>query len=245
MIFLDNIAKQYQNQDNTWFGAVRPTTLRIEKGEIFGLMGYSGAGKSTLLRLINLLERPDQGSVQVGDQDLTKLSKDDLRLARQKIGMVFQQFNLLSNRTVAQNIAFPLEIAGWSKQDIEKRVAECLEIVHLSDRINHYPSQLSGGQKQRVGIARALASNPSVILADEPTSALDPSTTRSVLSCLKEINERFNVTIVIVTHEMSVIRNLCHRAALLNHGEIVEIVEVQDNKIHAQSAIGQELVRED
>lgn len=245
MIFLDNIAKQYQNQDNTWFSAVRPTTLRIEKGEIFGLMGYSGAGKSTLLRLINLLERPDQGSVQVGDQDLTKLSKDELRLARQKIGMVFQQFNLLSNRTVAQNIAFPLEIAGWSKQDIEKRVAECLEIVHLSDRINHYPSQLSGGQKQRVGIARALASNPSVILADEPTSALDPSTTRSVLSCLKEINERFNVTIVIVTHEMSVIRNLCHRAALLNHGEIVEIVEVQDNKIHAQSAIGQELVRED
>lgn len=245
MIFLDNIAKQYQNQDNTWFSAVRPTTLRIEKGEIFGLMGYSGAGKSTLLRLINLLERPDQGSVQVGDQDLTKLSKDDLRLARQKIGMVFQQFNLLSNRTVAQNIAFPLEIAGWSKQEIEKRVAECLEIVHLSDRINHYPSQLSGGQKQRVGIARALASNPSVILADEPTSALDPSTTRSVLSCLKEINERFNVTIVIVTHEMSVIRNLCNRAALLNHGEIVEIVEVQDNKIHAQSAIGQELVRED
>lgn len=245
MIFLDNIAKQYQNQDNTWFSAVRPTTLRIEKGEIFGLMGYSGAGKSTLLRLINLLERPDQGSVQVGDQDLTKLSKDDLRLARQKIGMVFQQFNLLSNRTVAQNIAFPLEIAGWSKQEIEKRVAECLEIVHLSDRIHHYPSQLSGGQKQRVGIARALASNPSVILADEPTSALDPSTTRSVLSCLKEINERFNVTIVIVTHEMSVIRNLCHRAALLNHGEIVEIVEVQDNKIHAQSAIGQELVRED
>lgn len=245
MIFLDNIAKQYQNQDNTWFSAVRPTTLRIEKGEIFGLMGYSGAGKSTLLRLINLLERPDQGSVQVGEQDLTKLSKDELRSARQKIGMVFQQFNLLSNRTVAQNIAFPLEIAGWSKQDIEKRVAECLEIVHLSDRINHYPSQLSGGQKQRVGIARALASNPSVILADEPTSALDPSTTRSVLSCLKEINERFNVTIVIVTHEMSVIRNLCHRAALLNHGEIVEIVEVLDNKIHAQSAIGQELVRED
>lgn len=245
MIFLDNIAKQYQNQDNTWFSAVRPTTLRIEKGEIFGLMGYSGAGKSTLLRLINLLERPDQGSVQVGEQDLTKLSKDELRSARQKIGMVFQQFNLLSNRTVAQNIAFPLEIAGWSKQDIEKRVAECLEIVHLSDRINHYPSQLSGGQKQRVGIARALASNPSVILADEPTSALDPSTTRSVLSCLKEINERFKVTIVIVTHEMSVIRNLCHRAALLNHGEIVEIVEVQDNKIHAQSAIGQELVRED
>lgn len=245
MIFLDNIAKQYQNQDNTWFSAVRPTTLRIQKGEIFGLMGYSGAGKSTLLRLINLLERPDQGAVHVGDQDLTKLSKDELRLARQKIGMVFQQFNLLSNRTVAQNIAFPLEIAGWSKQEIEKRVAECLEIVHLSDRINHYPSQLSGGQKQRVGIARALASNPSVILADEPTSALDPSTTRSVLSCLKEINERFNVTIVIVTHEMSVIRNLCHRAALLNHGDIVEIVEVQDNQIHAQSAIGQELVRED
>lgn len=245
MIFLDNIAKQYQNQDKTWFSAVRPTTLRIEKGEIFGLMGYSGAGKSTLLRLINLLERPDQGSVEVAGKNLTAMSKDELRLARQNIGMVFQQFNLLSNRTVAQNIAFPLEIAGWSKQEIEKRVAECLEIVQLSDRVNHYPAQLSGGQKQRVGIARALASNPAVILADEPTSALDPSTTRSVLSCLKEINERFNVTIVIVTHEMSVIRNLCHRAALLNHGEIVEIVEVKDNQIHAQSAIGQELIKED
>lgn len=245
MIHLENIAKSYQNQDNSWFSAVRPTSLQINKGEIFGLMGYSGAGKSTLLRLINLLEKPDQGQVKIGGLDLTALSNSDLRSERQKIGMVFQQFNLLSNRTVAKNVAFPLEIAGWKKAEIEQRVAECLEIVNLTDRANHYPAQLSGGQKQRVGIARALASNPSVILADEPTSALDPSTTRSVLSCLKAINERFNVTIVIVTHEMSVIRNLCHRAALLNHGEIVEIVTVNNNQIQAQSAIGQELIRED
>ncbi len=245
MIFLDNVSKRYQHQDKTWFNAVLPTTLHIKKGEIFGLMGYSGAGKSTLLRLINMLERPDEGQVVVDNQDLMSLSKVQLRQARQKIGMVFQQFNLLSNRTVAQNIAFPLEIAGWDKAAIEKRVLECLDIVNLADRSEHYPSQLSGGQKQRVGIARALAPSPSVILADEPTSALDPSTTRSVLSCLKDINERFNVTIVIVTHEMSVIRNLCDRAALLNHGEIVEIIDVHGNKIHAQSAIGKELVQED
>ncbi len=245
MIFLDNVTKRYQHQDKTWFNAVLPTTLHIKKGEIFGLMGYSGAGKSTLLRLINLLERPDQGQVKVDGHDLMTLSSKDLRLARQKIGMVFQQFNLLSNRTVAQNIAFPLEIAGWNKTDIDKRVAECLDVVHLSDRANHYPAQLSGGQKQRVGIARALAPSPSVILADEPTSALDPATTRSVLSCLKEINEKFNVTIVIVTHEMSVIRKLCDRAALLNLGELVEVIEVHGNQIHAQSAIGKELILED
>ncbi len=245
MIFLDNVSKRYQHQDKTWFNAVLPTSLHIQKGEIFGLMGYSGAGKSTLLRLINLLERPDEGHVNIDGQDLTILSSKDLRAVRQKIGMVFQQFNLLSNRTVAQNVAFPLEVAGWDKQDIAKRVAECLDIVNLSDRAEHYPAQLSGGQKQRVGIARALAPSPNVILADEPTSALDPSTTRSVLSCLKDINKRFNVTIVIVTHEMSVIRNLCNRAALLNHGKIVEIVDVHGNQIHAQSAIGKELIQED
>lgn len=245
MITLDNVSKRYQHRDKTWFTAVEPTSLQIEAGEIFGLMGYSGAGKSTLLRLINLLERPDSGTVTVGGQDLTALGAAQLRQARQNIGMVFQQFNLLSNRTVADNVAFPLEIAGWAADKIRQRVTECLEIVGLSNRSAHYPAQLSGGQKQRVGIARALASNPQVILADEPTSALDPATTRSVLQCLQDINQRFNVTIVIVTHEMSVIRRLCDRTALLHHGQLIEVVNVVNNQIHAQSEIGRELVQED
>lgn len=245
MITLDNVSKRYQHRDKTWFTAVEPTLLQIEVGEIFGLMGYSGAGKSTLLRLINLLERPDSGTVTVGGQELTALGAAQLRQARQNIGMVFQQFNLLSNRTVADNVAFPLEIAGWSREKIHHRVAECLEIVGLANRSAHYPAQLSGGQKQRVGIARALASNPQVILADEPTSALDPATTRSILDCLEDINHRFKVTIVIVTHEMSVIRRLCDRTALLHHGQLVEVVPVVNHQIHAQSEIGRELVRED
>jgi D-methionine transport system ATP-binding protein len=246
MIVLEQVGKRYRSRDNQgWFTAVEPTSLTIHQGEIFGLMGYSGAGKSTLLRLINLLERPEQGRVIVDGQDLTALSPADLRRARQNIGMVFQQFNLLSNRTVAQNVAFPLEVAGWDKQKIDQRVAECLEIVHLSDRAQHYPAQLSGGQKQRVGIARALAPSPHVILADEPTSALDPATTRSVLACLEDINKKFNVTIVIVTHEMSVIRRLCDRTALLHNGKLLEVVEVNNNQIHAQSEIGRELIRED
>ena len=246
MIVLEQVGKRYRSRDNQgWFTAVEPTSLTIHQGEIFGLMGYSGAGKSTLLRLINLLERPEQGRVIVDGQDLTALSPADLRRARQNIGMVFQQFNLLSNRTVAQNVAFPLEVAGWDKQKMDQRVAECLEIVHLSDRAQHYPAQLSGGQKQRVGIARALAPSPHVILADEPTSALDPATTRSVLACLEDINKKFNVTIVIVTHEMSVIRRLCDRTALLHNGKLLEVVEVNNNQIHAQSEIGRELIRED
>ncbi|MDO5639936.1 MAG: methionine ABC transporter ATP-binding protein [Neisseria sp.] len=245
MIILDQVAKRYQHRDKSWFTAVEPTSLTIEQGEVFGLMGYSGAGKSTLLRLINLLERPDSGKVTVGGQELTALNAADLRRARQNIGMVFQQFNLLSNRTVADNVAFPLEIAGWSGDKIKQRVAECLEIVGLEERAAHYPAQLSGGQKQRVGIARALAPSPNVILADEPTSALDPATTRSVLECLEDINRRFKVTIVIVTHEMSVIRRLCDRAALLHQGKLLEVVDVRDNQIHAQSAIGRELIQED
>ncbi len=245
MIILDKVSKRYQTRDKSWFTAVEPTSLEIKDGEIFGLMGYSGAGKSTLLRLINLLERPDSGRVLVGNQDLMTLNGAQLRQARQNIGMVFQQFNLLSNRTVADNVAFPLEIAGWPSEKIRARVAECLEIVGLQERAGHFPAQLSGGQKQRVGIARALAPNPQVILADERTSALDPATTRSVLECLEDINKRFNVTIVIVTHEMSVIRRLCDRAALLDNGRLLEVVEVNNNQIHAQSEIGRELIRED
>nr|WP_315041685.1 methionine ABC transporter ATP-binding protein [uncultured Moraxella sp.] len=245
MIILDNVTKTFQTQDGNWFTAVEPTSLNIKQGEIFGLMGYSGAGKSTLLRLINLLERPDSGKVTIDGKELTALSNHDLRHARQNIGMIFQQFNLMANRTVAENVAFALEIAGWEKAKIMPRVMECLEIVDLANRANHYPAQLSGGQKQRAGIARALAPSPHVMLADEPTSALDPATTKSVLNCLKDINEKFNVTIVIVTHEMSVIRRLCNRVALLDGGRLLEIADVKNGEIHAQTEIGQRLIEEE
>ncbi len=245
MITLDRVSKRYQTRDKQWFTAVEPTSLDIGQGEIFGLMGYSGAGKSTLLRLINLLERPDSGRVLVGSEELTAMTPAQLRRARQNIGMVFQQFNLLSNRTVSGNVAFPLEIAGWPSEKTAMRVKECLEIVGLSDRAHHYPAQLSGGQKQRVGIARALAPNPKVILADEPTSALDPATTRSVLECLEDINRRFHVTIVIVTHEMNVIRRLCRRTALLHQGRLLEVADVRDRQILARTDIGRELITEE
>lgn len=245
MITIDNVTKRFQTQDGNWFTAVEPTSLTIQQGEIFGLMGYSGAGKSTLLRLINLLERPDSGTVTIDGKELTSLSNHDLHHARQNIGMIFQQFNLMANRTVAQNIAFALEIAGWEKAAIMPRVMECLEIVDLVNRANHYPAQLSGGQKQRAGIARALAPKPHVMLADEPTSALDPATTKSVLACLKDINDKFNVTIVIVTHEMSVIRKLCNRVALLDKGRLLEVADVHSGQIHATTPIGQLLISDD
>lgn len=243
MIQLKNVHKRFRRPEGGWFDAVRDTTLHIQEGEIFGLIGFSGAGKSTLLRLINLLERPDSGDVVVDGQQLTALSASELRRARQNIGMVFQQFNLMANRTVADNVAFPLEIAGWSRAEIDARVAECLDIVGLADRAGHYPAQLSGGQKQRVGIARALAPRPHVILADEPTSALDPKTTQSILDCLQDINRRFGVTVVIVTHEMHVVRSICHRAALLDAGQVVEILLVdQQHGVSAQSALAKSLL---
>lgn len=242
MIHLNNVSKRFRHPDGGWFDAVRATTLSIAAGEIFGLIGFSGAGKSTLLRLINLLERPDAGAVLVDGQDLTRLSASELRRARQNIGMVFQQFNLLANRTVAENIAFPLEIAGWSRADIALRVAECLEVVGLTDRAEHYPAQLSGGQKQRVGIARALAPRPKVILADEPTSALDPKTTQSVLECLADINARFGVTIVLVTHEMGVVRAICQRAALLEGGSVVEVMDVKQGEVQALSSAARDML---
>lgn len=231
MIRLENVRKTFSRPDGGRFEAIADTTLTIEAGEIFGLIGASGAGKSTLLRVINLLERPDGGRVAVGAQVLTGLSAGELRRARQRIGMIFQQFNLLANRTVTGNIALPLEIAGWDKPAIAQRVAECLEIVQLGDRAAHYPAQLSGGQKQRVGIARALAPRPEVILADEPTSALDPKTTRDILDCLKDINAQFGVTIVIVTHEMAVVRSICHRAALMDAGSVLEVLHVANGEV--------------
>lgn len=244
MITLERVSKRFTRADGGVFTALAPTSLQIAAGEIFGLIGPSGAGKSTLLRLINLLERPDAGQVVVDGQTLTQLSAPALRRARQNIGMIFQQFNLLANRSVADNVAFPLEIAGWPAAERTARVAECLALVGLSDRASHYPAELSGGQKQRVGIARALAPRPHVLLADEPTSALDPATTRGILECLADINQRLGVTVVIVTHEMAVVRAICHRAAVVAQGTIAEIFPVVDGVAQAHSAAGLALLEE-
>lgn len=197
---------------------LKKTNLHINAGEIFGIIGLSGAGKSTLIRCINMLEVPTGGQVFVDGQELTAMNNQELRKARQNIGMIFQHFNLLASRTVYDNIAFPLEIQGISQSEIKKRVQPLLELVQLQDRGDYYPSQLSGGQKQRVGIARALASDPKVLLCDEATSALDPQTTKSILDLLKDINKRLNLTIVMITHQMEVVKEVCDRVAVIENG---------------------------
>lgn len=221
MIKLENVEKTYFHKNDNVV-ALKPTSLAVKKGEIFGIIGLSGAGKSTLVRCINMLERPTGGKVYVDGKDMTALDDAQLRVARQSIGMIFQHFNLLASRTVRQNIAFPLEIQGKDKEYIGKRVEEMLELVQLKERGDYYPSQLSGGQKQRVGIARALASAPKVLLCDEATSALDPATTKSILALLKEINEKLGLTIVLITHQMEVVKNICDRVAVIENGNIVE-----------------------
>lgn len=221
MIKLHKVKKIYASNKET-VTALKEINLDIQSGEIYGIIGYSGAGKSTLVRLVNMLETPTGGEIWVDQQRMEQLSKAELRKARQEIGMIFQHFNLLWSRTVRQNIAFPLEIAGWSKKEIDQRVAELIDLVGLSERADAYPSELSGGQKQRVGIARALANRPKVLLSDEATSALDPKTTDSILQLLKEINQKMGITIIIITHEMHVIQKICHRVAVIDEGEIVE-----------------------
>ena len=208
--------------------ALRGVDLAVEAGEIFGVIGTSGAGKSTLIRCLNRLERPSSGRVSVDGKDLTGLDEKELRLARRDMGMIFQHFNLLSARTAAGNIAFPLEIAGHPQSAIGPRVAELLDLVGLSDKAEAYPAQLSGGQKQRVGIARALANNPKVLLCDEATSALDPQTTRSILALLEDVKRRLGLTVVIITHEMRVITEICDRVAVMEDGLIVEEGPVLD-----------------
>ena len=240
MIELKQIQKVYE-------GAVRVEALKeinvtIQEGEIFGVIGQSGAGKSTLIRCINMLERPTSGSVIVDGVDLTKLNTVELREERKHIGMIFQHFNLLSSRTVYDNVAFPLELQGLSKEEIRERILPILEIVKLSDRLDNYPSQLSGGQKQRVGIARALASNPKVLLCDEATSALDPQTTKSILALLKDINRRLNLTIVLITHEMNVIKEICDRVAVIEGGTIIEEGPVVDVFTEPKQATTKEFV---
>jgi D-methionine transport system ATP-binding protein len=203
--------------------AVDGVTLDVVEGEVFGVIGYSGAGKSTLVRLINALETTTAGSVVVDGTDLTGLSEARLRAVRAGIGMVFQQFNLLSSRSVAGNVAYPLEVAGWPREKRRARVAELLEFVGIADKAEVYPRQLSGGQKQRVGIARALATNPRILLADEATSALDPETTQDVLALLQRVNRELGVTVVVITHEMDVVRTICDRVAVMEHGKVVEL----------------------
>jgi D-methionine transport system ATP-binding protein len=221
MIKLVDVEKTYFSKAGD-ISALKKTNIEVKEGEIFGIIGLSGAGKSTLIRCINMLEVPTGGQVFVDGQELTAMNEAQLRKARQNIGMIFQHFNLLASRTVFDNIAFPLEIQGMTKDKIAERVGELLDLVQLTDRADYYPSQLSGGQKQRVGIARALASNPKVLLSDEATSALDPQTTKSILQLLRDINKRLNLTIVMITHQMEVVKEICDRVAVIENGVIIE-----------------------
>ncbi|MGN1385324.1 MAG: methionine ABC transporter ATP-binding protein [Bacillus sp. (in: firmicutes)] len=227
MITIRNLTKEYKTKKGIVNG-VDNVTLTVEEGEIFGIVGYSGAGKSSLLRCINLLERPTGGSITVDGVDLTSLSSKDLRQARLKIGMIFQHFYLISQKTVFENIVFSLKAAKVPKYQIKVRVEELLKMVGLSDKRDVYPSQLSGGQKQRVAIARALANNPTVLLCDEATSALDPTTTKSILNLLKTINKELNITIVLITHEMNVVKEICNRMAIMQDGKVIEEGSVYD-----------------
>lgn len=222
MIKLQHITQAYKTPEGREFKALNNVSLEIKPGEIFGIIGRSGAGKSTLVRCINLLNRPTEGSVIVNGKSLTELSEDDLRETRREIGMIFQHFNLLSSRTVYDNVALPLELVGTPKDVIREKVEPLLKLVGLTEHAHKYPSQLSGGQKQRVGIARALTNDPKVLLSDEATSALDPETTTATLALLKRINKELGLTIVMITHEMQVVKQICDRVVVMNYGEIVE-----------------------
>ena len=221
LIELKEISKEFRSGELR-VKAVQDLSLEIREGDVFGVIGFSGAGKSTLVRCINLLERPDSGSVRVDGRDMMALKPAALRQARKKIGMIFQHFNLMPSRTVEDNVAYPLRRSGLSRQEIRERVRELLELVGIADKAKVYPSQLSGGQKQRVAIARALANDPKVLLCDEATSALDPQTTRAILHLLRKLNEELGITIVLITHEMSVVKEICKRVAVMDHGRVVE-----------------------
>ncbi|WP_269934315.1 methionine ABC transporter ATP-binding protein [Serratia liquefaciens] len=243
MIVLSNVCKTFDSAQGRVV-AVDDVNLTVEAGQIYGIIGYSGAGKSTLIRLLNGLETPSSGSIQVEGFDIAGAEGNALRQARLKISMVFQHFNLLWSRTVSQNIAFSMQIAGVPKAQIKPRVAELVALVGLQGREDAYPSQLSGGQKQRVGIARALANNPGVLLCDEATSALDPQTTDSILDLLLDINRKLNLTIVLITHEMHVVRKICHRVAVMVNGRIVEEGPVIDVFTRPQLPITQQFVKQ-
>lgn len=241
MIELKDISKTYHSKA-TSVEALKNVNLNICKGDIFGIIGYSGAGKSTLVRCINLLERPDGGRVIINGEDVTTLPLKELRKRREKIGMIFQHFNLMKRRTVYSNVAYPLKGKGLSKKQIEEKVASLLELVGLKDKINSYPSELSGGQKQRVAIARALANDPEILLCDEATSALDPQTTKSILSLIKEINLKLNITIVVITHQMEVIKEICNKVVVMENGEVVEQGSLADIFVKPETSISKAFV---
>ncbi|PQZ56857.1 MULTISPECIES: methionine ABC transporter ATP-binding protein [unclassified Microbacterium] len=240
IVSLENVSKRYPSPAaaDEQITAVDGVTLQIDQGDVYGIIGYSGAGKSTLVRLINALEPASEGRITVDGVEITALAERELRRVRSGIGMIFQQFNLFSSKSVRANVAYPLKLAGWSKPDIEARVTELLSFVGLSDKARSYPEQLSGGQKQRVGIARALATRPAILLADEATSALDPETTHEVLALLKKVNEEQGVTIVVITHEMDVIQTIATKVAVMDRGRVIEqgdVFEVFSNPQHAAS----------
>ncbi|MEI6897490.1 MAG: methionine ABC transporter ATP-binding protein MetN [Psychromonas sp.] len=242
MIEIKNVDKEFY-QGGKVIKALSDINLSIKQGSIFGVIGASGAGKSTLIRCVNLLERPTSGQVFVDGTDLTQLSKGQLTLHRRKIGMIFQHFNLLSSRTVFNNISLPLELAGISKTKIKQKVEGLLELVGLVDKRDVYPANLSGGQKQRVAIARALASDPKVLLCDEATSALDPATTKSILALLSKINEELNLTILLITHEMAVVKGICQEVAIIGDGRLVEKGKVGDMFAHPKTSLAREFIR--
>ncbi|MFO1443255.1 ATP-binding cassette domain-containing protein [Bacillus sp. Bva_UNVM-123] len=227
MIEFQNVAKTFKFGDRE-VNAVKDVSLSIQQGEIFGIIGFSGAGKSTLLRLVNLLESPTYGTVQVQGVDINSLTQKEVRKLRRRIGMIFQNFNLFSSRTVAGNVAYPLKLAGVPKKEINQRVTDLLSFVGLTEKANDYPEQLSGGQKQRVGIARALATSPDILICDEATSALDPDTTGEILRLLKKVNKDLGITILLITHEMHVIQEICDRVAVMENGEVIEFNSVFD-----------------
>ena len=257
-IKIRNLVKKYKLNNGQELLAVNDVSLDIEQGDIYGIMGLSGAGKSTLIRLLNRLEEPTSGEILVRheiidrkkkkslgyeDKNILKFNTRLLREYRKKTGMIFQHFNLLNSKNVADNIAFPLQISGWKKRDIKKRVDELLEIVGLSDKKLNYPEQISGGQKQRVAIARALANNPQLLLSDEATSALDPRTTNSILELLKDINKKFGITIILITHQMEVIKKICNKAAIMSDGQIIEKGETKEIFLNPKTELAKEFVQ--
>lgn len=242
MIHLANITKTYDSPSGP-VQALRGVSLTVNRGEIYGIIGRSGAGKSTLLRCLNMLEKPASGTVSVNGKELSSMPEHAVRQERKSIGMIFQHFNLLSSRTVYDNVALPLELAGKSREEIRKAVTPLLELVGLTDKSDRYPSQLSGGQKQRVGIARALANQPQLLLCDEATSALDPETTKSILRLLKDINQKLKLTIVLITHEMHVIKEICERVAVMENGSIIEEGPVFEVFTNPRSSVTREFIR--
>ncbi|MFW9332752.1 methionine ABC transporter ATP-binding protein [Paenibacillus polymyxa] len=242
MIKFEQVSKIF-SLPNRKVNALEEVSLSVGKGEIFGVIGFSGAGKSTLLRLVNLLERPSEGRIVVNDQDITQIRPKELRNLRRRIGMVFQTFNLFNSRTVYGNLAYPLKLAKLPKAQIDARVKELLQFVGLEDKADSYPEQLSGGQKQRVGIARALANSPDILICDEATSALDPETTEDILKLLKKVNEDYQITILLITHEMNVIRSICDRVAVMENGRVIEQGSVFDVFANPQTKTTKNFIR--